>query len=48
VGKPEGKGRLEDLDVCGKIVLKLIVEKYNWVVWTALTWLRIGKNSRLL
>jgi hypothetical protein len=34
VGKPEGKRLLEDLNVCGWIILKWIVEKYNGVVWT--------------
>jgi hypothetical protein len=48
VGKPEGKRLLEDQEVCGRIILKWIVEKYNGVVWTGLTWLRIVKSSRLL
>jgi hypothetical protein len=31
----------EDLDVCGKIILRWILERYDGVVWTGCIWLRI-------
>jgi hypothetical protein len=45
VGTPEGRrppGR-ED----GRIILKLILEKWG-VVWTRLSWLRLGTGGELL
>jgi hypothetical protein len=44
----KGRDHPEDLGVDGKIILKLILEKYSWRVWTGLIWLRIdsGDGSR--
>jgi hypothetical protein len=41
-------GHYEDLDVSGRIILKLILEIQDWVVWTGLYWLRILTGGRLL
>jgi hypothetical protein len=38
----------EEQDAGGWIILKLILEKQNGVVWTRLIWLRIGTSGRLL
>jgi hypothetical protein len=32
---------LEDLDLCGRIILKLIIKKWDGEAWTRLLWLRI-------
>jgi hypothetical protein len=32
----------EDVDVGGRIILKLILEKQDGVVWTGFIWIRIG------
>jgi hypothetical protein len=42
------RDHLEEIDVGGKIVLKWISEKLEGVVWTRLTWLRIGTSGGLL
>jgi hypothetical protein len=38
----------EYLDVCGRIGLKWILEKWDWVVWAGFIWLRIGTSEGLL
>jgi hypothetical protein len=38
----------EDLSVRGRILLKLISEEWDGVVWTRLIWLRIGTGGGLL
>jgi hypothetical protein len=38
----------EGSDLIGKIILKWILDKYDGVVWTGLTWLRIGTSCGLL
>jgi hypothetical protein len=49
VRKPEAKRALgEDLDLDGSIILKWILGKYGWRVWTGFIWLRIGTGGRLL
>jgi hypothetical protein len=48
VGKPEGKRPLEDQDVVGWTILKWILEREDWMVWTGLIWLRIGTSRELL
>ena len=48
VGKPEGKNRLEDPGVDGRIVLKWIFRKWDWGAWTELMWLRKGTGGGLL
>jgi hypothetical protein len=37
-----------DLDIGGRIILKLILEEWDAVVWTRFIWLRIGTNRGLL
>ena len=41
-GKPEGKGPLGDQDVDGRIILRGIFRKWEGVVGTGWSWLRIG------
>jgi hypothetical protein len=36
------------LDVCGRIILKCILEKENGVIWTGLILLSIGSSGGLL
>jgi hypothetical protein len=48
VGKPEGKNHLEDQGVGGRIILKLIFEKWDWKAWAGSIWLRIGTGGGLL
>jgi hypothetical protein len=37
-----------DLEADGRIILGLILEKWDGVIWTELIWLRIRTNGRLL
>jgi hypothetical protein len=39
---------LEDLNVCGSIILKWIIKKYGGRTWTGFIWLRIATSGRLL
>jgi hypothetical protein len=48
VEKPEWKSHQEDLNVGGRRILKLILEKYDGVVWTGLIWLKIGTSRGIL
>ena len=41
VGKPEGKNPLGDQDVDGRIILRRIFRKWEGVVGTGWSWLRI-------
>ena len=45
VGKPEGKRTLEDPDVDGRIILRWIFRKWEGVVGTGWSWLRIGTGG---
>jgi hypothetical protein len=45
MGNPEGKRPLEDLDVGGRIILKWILERQDGMVWTGMTWPRIGASG---
>jgi hypothetical protein len=36
------------IDIVGTIILKWMLERYDGVVWTRLTWLRIGASGRAL
>jgi hypothetical protein len=38
----------EDLDVCERIILRWILERWGGVVWPGLIWLRIGTSAGLL
>jgi hypothetical protein len=48
VGRSEGRDRLEDLGVEGRIILKWAFKKWEGRAWTGLTWLRIGTVCGLL
>jgi len=45
VGKPEGKRPLGDPDVDGRIILRWILRKWDGVVGTGWSWLRIGTGG---
>ena len=45
VGKPEGKGHLEDPGVYGRIILTWIFRKWDVGVCTGSSWLRIGTSG---
>ena len=45
VGKPEGKNHWEDQDVDGRIILRWILRKWEEVVGTGWSWLRIGTGG---
>ena len=48
VGKPEGRRPLGDPDIDGRIILRWIFGKWEWVVGTGWRWLRIGTGGGLL
>jgi hypothetical protein len=41
VGKPEGKGRLGEPGIDGKIILRCIYRKYDMRVWSGSRWLKM-------
>jgi hypothetical protein len=41
VGKPEGKRHWGVPDLDGRIILRWIFRKWDVVIWTRLSWLRI-------
>ena len=45
VGKPEGKRPLGDQDVDGRIILRRLFRKWEGVVRTVWSWLRIGTGG---
>ena len=45
VGKPEGKNHWGDEDVGGRIILRWILRKWEGVVGTGWSWLRIGRGG---
>ena len=45
VGKPEGKRPLGDPDVDGRIILRWIFRKWEGVVGTGWSWLRLGTGG---
>ena len=45
VGKPEGKNHWGDPDVDGRIILRWIFRKWEGVVGTGWSWLRIGTGG---
>jgi hypothetical protein len=48
VGKPEGRGHLEDQGVGGKIRSEWIFGRLAWWVWIGFHWLRTGTGGGLL
>ena len=48
VGKPEGKNHWRDPDVDGRIILRWIFRKWEGVVGTGWSWLRIGTGGGCL
>ena len=45
VRKPEGKSHWRDQDVDGRIILRWIFRKWEGVVGTEWSWLRIGTDG---
>jgi hypothetical protein len=48
VWKPDGKDQWGDPGVDGRIILGWIFRKWDVVVWTGLSWLRIRTDGRHL
>jgi hypothetical protein len=48
VGKSEGKRPLGNLAVDGRIILKLILQKFDIKAWDGFIWPEIGTSSGLL
>jgi hypothetical protein len=44
----KGRNHLGELGVDRRIMLKLILKKYDMRVWTEFNWLRVGSSGRLL
>ena len=47
-GGHEGRSRLEDQRVGGRVILEMILNKSVLRAWTGFVWLKIGPNGRLL
>jgi len=41
------KCHLVHLTVDGRIILKCILKRWNWMSWTGVIWFRIGTSERL-
>jgi hypothetical protein len=38
----------EDIHVDGQTMLSWMLERYDWMLWTGMIWLRIGTSGELL
>jgi hypothetical protein len=47
-GTPEEKKQLGRIGLDGRIILKIILKKYDVMVWTGFIWLRVGTSGGLL
>ena len=47
-GNLKERGHLEDPGLDGRLILKLILNKWNEVAWTGYIWPRIGTHGVLL
>jgi len=45
IGKPEGRGHLEDTDVNGRIILRWIIRKWDVGARTESNWLTLGTGG---
>jgi hypothetical protein len=48
LGSQKERDHQEDLDIGGRIILRLILEREDGVVWTGLIWLRLETGGGLL
>jgi hypothetical protein len=48
VGKPEGKGHLQDPGIDGRVILTQTFRKWDVGAWTGSIWLRTGTGGRHL
>jgi hypothetical protein len=47
-GNVKDRDSREDMGLCRKIVLKLILKKWDMRAWTGFVWLRIGTCGALI
>ena len=45
IGNPQGKNHLQDPDVDGRIILRLVFRKWEVGAWTGSSWLRIRSGG---
>jgi hypothetical protein len=48
IGKFDGKNYLENLSFDGRIILEWILKKLDGIMWTEVTWKKIGASRWLL
>jgi hypothetical protein len=44
----EGRNPLGDIRIDGRLILKRVLGKHVWKIWSGFGWLRIGTNGDLL
>jgi len=47
-GNLKGTEHSEDLDVDGRTILEIILQKWRWKVWIGFIWFKTGTSSGLL